>query len=94
VVKIVTPRAVLVPFEWNGKTWEKRDDLPRFVETKEVIEYLTLHPEVSFRKRPFFKAPEHIRLEWREHFEPDLVKEWINGVGTADWLKRHLRKTR
>lgn len=90
MVKLVT--TVLVPFEWNGKTWEKRDDLPRFLESKEVIEYLCLHPEKSFRKVPFATAPEHIRLEWREHSEPDLIREWVDGVGTTDWLNNKGKK--
>jgi hypothetical protein len=82
-MKFITARTVLVPFEWNGKTWEKRDDLPRFIETMEVITYLTDHPEISSRKDPasqYRMVP--VRLEWREHSEPDLIREWIDGVGT------------
>jgi hypothetical protein len=91
-MKLSLPTSVFVPFEWNGKTWEKRDDLPRFVHTNEVIKYLTTHPEKSFRKRPFFMVPEHIRLEWREHSERDLIKEFTDGVGTPAWLEKKFNK--
>jgi hypothetical protein len=91
VVKLIMPRTVLVPFEWNGRTWEKRDDLPRFIETVEVITYLTEHPETSFRKVPFQTASEHVRLEWREHSEPDLIREWTDGVGTPAFNLRRKR---
>lgn len=94
MIKLVIPTAVLVPFEWNGKTWEKRDNLPRFLETKEVIDYLTTHPEKSFRRVPFQIAQEHIRLEWREHSEPDLIKEFTDGVGTPAWVEKKYRTRR
>lgn len=75
-MKLSTPRSVFVPFEWTGKAWEKRDDLPRFTDPSECSAYITAHPEISYRKDRF------VHLEWREHTERDLIAEYVAGVGT------------
>lgn len=65
-------RAVFVPFEIgsDGRA-RKRDDLPRFVEQEEAVNYIQTHPELSKWK-----------LEWRMHSDKDLIAEYVRGVGT------------
>lgn len=76
------PNAVFVPFEIQRKGEIKRDDLPRFLEPREVIQYLAAHPEVSTRRGL------KVILEWREHSERDLIDEYLAGVGTEKF-QRH-----
>ncbi len=74
---LVPVSTVFVPFEHlGGDRWKKRDDLPRFLQPKEVIDFLTSHPEVSMRNGRY------VRIDWREHSERDLIKEYTDGVGT------------
>jgi len=77
------PRAVFVPFEFGPDKRPpgiKRDDLPRFKEPEEAVQYLLDHPEISRRDgKPVF-------LQWQERDEPALVHEYLRGVGTPEWL--------
>lgn len=74
------PKAVFVPFEWDGTRWVKRDDLPRFKEPEEAVQYGYAHPEISFRDgKP-------VPLQWQERDEWSLRLEYIRGVGTPEWL--------
>ena len=72
-----TPRSVFVPFEVQGKKEIKRDDLPRFLDPQEVIEFLAAHPGVSSRNGY------HVILEWREHVEKELINEYLAGVSNS-----------
>ena len=78
-----TPKTVFVPFEFGpGKRPPgiKRDDLPRFKEPEEAAQYLLDNPTVSWRDgKPVF-------LQWQERHEPELIKEFLRGVGTPEWL--------
>lgn len=77
-----TPRSVFVPFELQGRKEIKRDDLPRFIEPEEIIQYLTNNPGISHRNG------HRVLIEWREHSERDLIDEYIAGVGTSKF-RRH-----
>ena len=68
---LCTPTSVFVPFTWTGKEWVKLDDIPRFLEPGECIEYLSLHPELSGR-----------HIDWQERSEKSLIQEYVQGVGT------------
>lgn len=65
--------AVWVPFEISAdERYERKcDDLPRFLTQKEVKDYLSLH---SVRLA-------HRKLQWREHFEKEMIDEYILGIG-------------
>lgn len=76
-MRLALPTAVFVPFEFAGGTWFKRDDLPRFIETEEVIRYLQSHPRLSAHM-----------LEWREHSEKDAIDEYVAGMGTARFRRQ------
>jgi hypothetical protein len=70
------PAVVFVPFEWDGQRWVKRDDLPRFFEPKDAIDYINDHQEISTRNgKP-------VPLEWVEHSEHEYVMEYVRGIGT------------
>jgi hypothetical protein len=65
--------SVFVPFERlpDGSD-KKRDDLPRFITTEEIRDYITKNsPALS-----------KWLLEWKEHTEKDLIDEYLAGVGT------------
>lgn len=95
-MSLVKIQSVFVPFELqpNGQ-WKKRDDLPRFLEPEEVIQYLGRNPQVSYRwngpieerHRGHTRRVEVV-LEWREHSEPDLIKEFTDGVGTPEFNRK------
>lgn len=69
---------MFVPFEWDGRKWLKRDDLPRFREPEEAAQYLLAHLEISFRDgRP-------VLLQWQERSEYELIDEYLRGVGTPE----------
>lgn len=70
------PQYVFVPFEWNGQTWVKRDDLPRFKEPEEAVQYLLDNPMISYRDG------KQVFLQWQERREWELIKEFLHGVGT------------
>lgn len=88
---LVGVHSVFVPFEYRDGQWIKRDDLPRFLTSKESIAYLTKYnPVISWRRVQ--GQNRFVRLEWREHSEPDLIREYIDGVGTPEFnLKRRGR---
>lgn len=83
---IQKPKTVFVPFEieWmsKGVQEKKRNDLPRFLEPREIVQYLAENPLVSYRDG------RRVYLEWREHSEKDLIDEYIAGVGTKRF-RRH-----
>jgi hypothetical protein len=83
-VSILRPKMVFVPFEWDGKRWIKRDDLPRFKEDYDCAIYLRDHPEINFREgKP-------VPLSWIERNEGVLIDEFLRGIGTPEWkLLRH-----
>ena len=72
------PKIVFVPFEWNGTRWIKRDNLPRFKETYEAMQFIRDHPEINFREG----SP--VLLSWVECNEPALIKEYLRGVGVSE----------
>lgn len=76
-MRLALPTAVFVPFEFTDGAWLKRDDLPRFIETEEVIRYLQSHPRLSAHT-----------LEWREHSEKDAIDEYVAGMGTARFRRQ------
>ena len=78
------PKMVFVPFEYQEPKWVKRDDLPRFRHPEEAAQYLLDHPGVSLRgNKPVF-------LQWQERDEWLLIHEYLQGVGTPEWLSlRH-----
>ena len=89
MVHLVGVRAVFVPFEKRRDQWIKRDDLPRFLQSKQAVEYIRDHPEISYRDYQGQNWP--VVLEWREHSEPDLIQEYIRGVGTPEFNRRRKR---
>ena len=76
-MRLAVPTAVFVPFELVNNAWIKRDDLPRFVESEEVIRYLQSHPRLAAHM-----------LEWREHSERDAIDEYVAGMGTARFRRQ------
>lgn len=77
------PKCVFVPFEYIANRrppWVKRDDLPRFLEPEEAAQYLLDHPQVSMRSN------KPVYLQWQERDEPSLIKEYLRGVGTPEYL--------
>jgi hypothetical protein len=74
------PRLVFVPFEWNGAKWVKRDDIPRFKEPEEALQWAWANPEALTRDgKPVY-------WQWIECHEPEFIKEFLRGVGTPEWL--------
>lgn len=74
------PKFVFVPFEYVSGQWTKRDDLPRFREPEEAAQYLLDNPRISMR------AGIAVFLQWQERDEPSLIKEYLRGVGTPEYL--------
>lgn len=70
---------VLVPFEITPSGSVKRDDLPRFVEPHEAIEFMKNNPSIHQRNG----HPVH--LQWIEHDEPWAIHEYYKEVGRAGW---------
>lgn len=70
---------VLVPFEVRGKELVKRDDLPRFIEPHEVIDFMKNNPSIHQRGG----LPVH--LQWIEHDEAWAIHEYYKEVGRAGW---------
>lgn len=64
------PKSVFVPFELKGQLWVKCDDLPRFLEPKQVIHFLSRSPGLAVR-----------RLDWVEHFDHISIDEYLNYIG-------------
>lgn len=79
------PKSVFVPFEWGGRKWVVRNDLPRFREPIEAAQYLLDHPGISFTQD---KQP--VYLQWQERDEQVFIDEYMRGVGTPEYaLLRH-----
>ena len=85
---LIGVKSVFVPFENRGKAgWVKRDDLPRFLTAKEVVDFIRLNPEITFVDGKL------IELNWREHDEREAIREYVGGVGTPQYnLKRFGRR--
>lgn len=83
---LIGVKSILVPFEKQGEKLIKRDDLPRFLTAKEVIHYLYYHPTVSWRT--VGDRTERVTLNWEERSEPDLIKEYAEGVGTPEFNRK------
>lgn len=84
MVILIGVKSVFVPFENRGSQgWVKRDDLPRFLTSKEALTFIQLHPEHSFRNGRM------VELQWREHDERVLIREYVEGVGTPDYNLKH-----
>lgn len=82
---LLIPKTVFVPFEWDGKKWVKRDDLPRFKEPEEAAQYLYDNNSISMREgKPVY-------LQWLEYSDPALIKEYLRGVGTPEWVTMRSR---
>lgn len=65
------PRSVFVPWQKTAEgTWVKRDDLPRFLTSREVIDYLGAHPELRNQ-----------HLQWAEEVDEKFIYEYLRGVG-------------
>jgi hypothetical protein len=80
------PKSVFVPLEFDTQTrkWSKRDDLPRFREPEEAAQYIVDHPTL------FHKDGKPVFIQWQERDEAVLIKEYLQGVGTLEWLSlRH-----
>ena len=79
-MKVRWIHCVFVPFEYVDGKWVKRDDLPRFKEPEEAVQHLFNNPQISTRDgKPVF-------LQWQERDEPSLVREYLRGVGTPEYL--------
>lgn len=72
--------SVWVPFEIlagdRDDGGRKCDTLPRFATAEDVKRYLSINSNRLSRRK----------LQWREHTEKDLIKEYIAGVGTLKIL--------
>jgi hypothetical protein len=79
-VTLHIPNTVFVPFEWNGTDWVKRDDIPRFKEPEEAMQWLFDNPTKGVR------GNKPVLLRWYEVHEPALIHEYLRGVGTPEWL--------
>lgn len=90
-MNLIGVHSVFVPFEKQGKDWKKRDDLPRFLTSREAISYLIDHPWISWRNAPG-EPNRRVILEWREHSEPDLIKEYVEGVGTHEFNNKRRKR--
>jgi hypothetical protein len=64
------PRAVFVPYELKNGVMVRTKELPRFVESEDVIEFLGNRPDLHNR-----------RLDWREEFDSASITEYMMGVG-------------
>lgn len=76
---VLIPKVVFVPFEWDGKKWNKVDDLPRFKEPEEVAQYIMANNHVCFRDHK-----PRTGLRWVECNDTSLIKEFLRGVGTKE----------
>lgn len=66
---------VFIPFEKRMGILQKRDDLPRFSTTSEVVDFLKNNPEVNQRNgKP-------VQLQWICHDEAWAVREFHMEVG-------------
>jgi hypothetical protein len=74
VVTLALPKSVFVPFEIlpNGKE-VKCDTLPRFVDPEDVKTYISANSARLSRRK----------LQWREHSEINLIREYVEGVGDS-----------
>lgn len=89
---LVGVSSVFVPFEKISEgDWKKRDDLPRFLTSREAMQYLYENNQRISWKR-FEGTERFVQLEWREHSEPDLIKEYAEGVGTPKFNRRRHRR--
>lgn len=80
---LIGVKSVFVPFENRGKAgWVKRDDLPRFLTSKEAIDFIRTNPDKTFINGRL------IELQWREHDERTLIREYVEGVGTPEYNRR------
>jgi len=75
VTLFAIPRAVFTPFEWDGYKWVKRDDLPRFREPEEAVQYGYEHPKINYRDG------KQVFLQWQERDEKVFINEFLQGVG-------------
>lgn len=66
------PGIVFVPYELIKGAWIRRNDLPRFRFTFEVMNYITGKDSVALSRR---------QLDWREEWEKESVDEFMAGVG-------------
>ena len=74
------PTTVFVPFSWDGSKWIKRDDVPRFKEPAEALQWAWENPHAGTHEgQPTY-------LHWVECHEPAMIKEFLRGVGTTEWL--------
>lgn len=83
--------AVFVPFEKQGERWVKRDDLPRFLTSKEVVDYIATYGYRFSWRRNALGQNEFVRIDWQERSETDLIKEYAQGVGTPEFLRKNGR---
>ena len=73
IIEMNKPTSVFVPFELEGTLWKKCDDLPRFLTSREVLDYLQEQGNrLSSRK-----------LSWTECPEEGYIQEYLKGVGTT-----------
>lgn len=91
MVHLVGVSSVFVPFEKRRDQWVKRDDLPRFLRSKQAVDYIRDHPEISYRTFQGQNWP--VILEWREHSEPDLIKEYARGVGSPEFNRQRRKRS-
>lgn len=70
MTKLTIPTAVFVPFEWDGNDWQVVNNIPRFTEAQDCVQYITSHPELSNR-----------HIDWHERTEKEFIDEYIKGVG-------------
>ena len=89
MIHLVGVSSVFVPFEKVKDRWVKRDDLPRFLRSKQAVDYIRDRPEISYRTYQGVNYP--VVLEWREHTEPDLIQEYVRGVGSPEFNRRQRR---
>lgn len=89
---LVGVSAVFVPFEKRRDQWVKRDDLPRFLRDSDVMGYIRSHPEISWREHEGRRWP--VCVEWREHSEADLIREYSEGVGTIAFNRKRSQRRR
>jgi hypothetical protein len=89
LVHLVGVSTVFVPFEVTEKGEIKRDDLPRFLTSGEAAMYMRRNAQrICWRKDGYSGRWRPIRLKWDEHSEPDLIKEYVDGVGTPEFNRR------
>ncbi len=73
---------VLVPFENRSGQLHKRKDLPRFVETAEVIKFMKDNPSIHRRNG------QAVHLQWIEHDEAWALREFHEELGRKgrEWV--------